>query len=210
MTSSGSDADRDQVLRREELDPDPLRQFERWFADARAASIPLAEACAVATATADGSPSARMVLLKEADERGFVFATNYGSRKGRELADNPRASLLFYWHVLGRQVRVEGAVERVDAAESDAIWLARPRGSRLSALASSQSQPVASRDELEDRVAELERDLTGREVDRPEWWGGYRVVPDEVEFWQHRRDRLHHRFRYRRRGDEWTIEELQP
>jgi pyridoxamine 5'-phosphate oxidase len=210
VTSSGSDADRDQVLRREELDPDPLRQFERWFADARAASIPLAEACAVATATADGSPSARMVLLKEADERGFVFATNYGSRKGRELADNPRASLLFYWHVLGRQVRVEGAVERVDAAESDAIWLARPRGSRLSALASSQSQPVASRDELEDRVAELERDLTGREVVRPEWWGGYRVVPDEVEFWQHRRDRLHHRFHYRRRGDEWTIEELQP
>jgi pyridoxamine 5'-phosphate oxidase len=206
----GRERGRDQVLRRGELDPDPLRQFQRWFDDARAAGIPLAEACAVATASAGGAPSARMVLLKEADARGFVFATNYGSRKGRELADNPRASLLFYWHALGRQVRVEGSVARVDEAESDAIWLARPRASRLSALASQQSEPVASREELERRVAELERELDGREVDRPEWWGGYRVVPDELEFWQHRDDRLHHRFRYRRRADAWEIDELQP
>jgi pyridoxamine 5'-phosphate oxidase len=201
---------RDQVLRREQLDPDPLRQFQRWFDEARAAGIPLAEACAVATASAGGAPSARMVLLKEADPRGFVFATNYGSRKGRELAENPRASLLFYWHALGRQVRIEGSVEQVDAAESDAIWLARPRASRLSALASQQSEAVAAREELEQRVAELERGLEGREVERPEWWGGYRVVPEELEFWQHRDDRLHHRFRYRRRGDAWAIDELQP
>jgi pyridoxamine 5'-phosphate oxidase len=202
--------ERDQVLRREELDPDPLRQFQRWFDEARAAGIPLAEACAVASASAAGAPSARMVLLKEADTRGFVFATNYRSRKGRELAENPNASLLFYWHVLGRQVRVEGSVEQVDAAESDEIWLARPRASRLSALASAQSEPVGSREELEERVAGLARELDGREVERPEWWGGYRVVPDELEFWQHRDDRLHHRFRYRRRGDSWAIDELQP
>ena len=201
---------RDRVLRREELDPDPLRQFHRWFEDARAATIPLAEACAVATATADGAPSARMVLLKEADDRGFVFATNYGSRKSRELAESPRATLLFYWHALGRQVRVDGSVERVGPAESDAIWLARPRGSRLSALASRQSEPVASREELERRVAELADELAGAEVERPDWWGGYRVVPHELEFWQHRDDRLHHRFRYRRRDDGWTIDELQP
>jgi pyridoxamine 5'-phosphate oxidase len=202
--------ERDQVLRREELDPDPLRQFQRWFDEARAAGIPLAEACAVATASAGGAPSARMVLLKEADTRGFVFATNYRSRKGRDLAENPKASLLFYWHALGRQVRVEGSVEQVDATESDEIWLARPRASRLSALASAQSEPVASREELEERVAGLARELDGREVERPEWWGGYRVVPDELEFWQHRDDRLHHRFRYRRRGDAWAIDELQP
>ena len=197
-------------MRREELDPDPLRQFQRWFDEARAAGIPLAEACAVATASAAGAPSARMVLLKEADTRGFVFATNYRSRKGRELAENPKASLLFYWHVLGRQVRVEGSVEHVDATESEDIWLARPRASRLSALASAQSEPVGSREELEERVAGLARELEGREVDRPEWWGGYRVVPEELEFWQHRDDRLHHRFRYRRRDDAWAIDELQP
>jgi pyridoxamine 5'-phosphate oxidase len=202
--------ERDQLLRREELDPDPLRQFQRWFDEARAAGIPLAEACAVASASAAGAPSARMVLLKEADTRGFVFATNYRSRKGRELAENPNASLLFYWHVLGRQVRVEGSVEQVDAAESDEIWLARPRASRLSALASAQSEPVGSREELEERVAGLARELDGREVERPEWWGGYRVIPDQLEFWQHRDDRLHHRFRYRRRGDSWAIDELQP
>jgi pyridoxamine 5'-phosphate oxidase len=202
--------ERDQVLRREELDPDPLRQFQRWFDEARAAGVPLAEACAVASASAAGAPSARMVLLKEADTRGFVFATNYRSRKGRELAENPNASLLFYWHALGRQVRVEGSVERVDAKESNEIWLARPRASRLSAVASAQSDPIASREELEARVSEVARELDGREVDRPEWWGGYRVVPDELEFWQHRDDRLHHRFRYRRRGDAWAIDELQP
>jgi pyridoxamine 5'-phosphate oxidase len=151
-----------------------------------------------------------MLLLKDADERGFVFASGYRSRKGRELAENERAALLFYWHQLGRQVRVEGAVERVPADESDAIFLARPRDSRISALASRQSQPLASREELEARVRELEVEYDGIEVERPDFWGGYRLVPDTVEFWQHRENRLHIRFVYRRRGDGWEIEQLQP
>jgi pyridoxamine 5'-phosphate oxidase len=202
--------ERERELRRDELDADPLVQFRRWYDDARTQGVPLPEACAVATAASDAAPSARMVLLKEVDDRGFVFATNYGSRKGRELAANPRASLLVYWHQLGRQVRVEGRVERVAPEESDAIWLDRPRESRLSALASRQSEPVSERDVLEARVRALAAEHEGREVERPEWWGGYRVVPDELEFWQHRADRLHHRFRYRRRGDRWQIDELQP
>ncbi len=201
---------REQDLRREELHADPIRQFQAWFEEARAEGVPLPEACSVATASADARPSARMVLLKSVDERGFVFATNYESRKGRELGKNPRAALLFYWHALGRQVRVEGAVERVDAAESDEIFLARPRESRISALASRQSDPLESRAELEERVRALEARLDGREVERPGFWGGYRVVPDELEFWQHRENRLHIRFAYRRDAEGWRIEQLQP
>jgi pyridoxamine 5'-phosphate oxidase len=197
-------------VRREDLDADPIRQFDAWHDEARGAGIPLAEACAVASVSADGKPSARMVLLKGTDERGFVFATNYESRKGRELDARPRAALLFYWHALGRQVRVEGSVERVAPEESDAIFLARPRASRISALASRQSEPLGSRAELEARVGELERELEGRDVERPAWWGGYRVVPDEVEVWQHDDNRLHHRFVYRRAGDGWELEALQP
>jgi pyridoxamine 5'-phosphate oxidase len=197
-------------LRRDDLHADPIRQFDAWHQEAREAGIPLAEACAVATVSADGQPSARMVLLKGTDERGFVFATSYTSRKGRELDAGGRAALLFYWHALGRQVRVEGAVERVSPQESDAIFLARPRASRISALASRQSEPLADRAELEARVAELERELEGREVERPDFWGGYRVVPDEVEVWQHDDNRLHHRFVYRRAGDGWEIQGLQP
>jgi pyridoxamine 5'-phosphate oxidase len=151
-----------------------------------------------------------MVLMKDVDERGFVFATSYESRKGRELAENARAALLFYWHPLGRQVRVEGSVERLAAEESDAVFLVRPRESRISALASRQSEPLASRDELEARVRELQAELEGREVERPPFWGGYRLAPEELEFWQHRANRLHIRFVYRRRGDAWEIEELQP
>jgi pyridoxamine 5'-phosphate oxidase len=151
-----------------------------------------------------------MVLLKSLDEDGFVFATSYASRKGRELAENPRAALLFYWHSLGRQVRVEGTVERVAEDHSDEIFLARPRASRISALASRQSEPLPSREQLEERVRELDRELEGREVDRPPFWGGYRLVPDEVEFWQHRANRLHVRLVYRRRDSGWEIEELQP
>jgi pyridoxamine 5'-phosphate oxidase len=192
------------------VDADPIRQFDAWYAEARQAGIPLAEACSVASVSTDGRPSARMVLLKVTDERGFVFATSYASRKGRELDASRRAALLFYWHALGRQVRVEGAVERVTPEESDAIFLARPRASRISALASRQSEPLPDRAELEARVAELERELEGHEVERPDFWGGYRVVPDEVEFWQHDDNRLHHRFVYRRDGDGWEIEGLQP
>jgi pyridoxamine 5'-phosphate oxidase len=192
------------------VNADPIRQFEAWYAEARAAGLELPEACAVASVSQDGRPSARMVLLKGTDERGFVFATNYASRKGRELDERPRAALLFYWQALGRQVRVEGAVERITPQESDAIFLARPRASRISALASRQSEPLADRADLEARVAELERALEGRDVERPDDWGGYRVVPDAIEFWEHDDDRLHHRVLYTRTGTSWEREGLQP
>jgi pyridoxamine 5'-phosphate oxidase len=184
-------------VRRDDLDSDPLRQLVAWY--------PGDDAVALATATPDGAPSARMVLLKGFDERGFVFYTGYESRKGRELEANPRAALLFYWSAPGRQVRVEGTVARVSAEESDAYWASRPLGSRLSAAASEQSAPVASREELERRVAQLDS-----EPARPERWGGYRLVPEAYEFWQHRDDRLHDRFRYERAGEGWRVVRLQP
>lgn len=162
---------------------------------------------ALATASADGRPSVRMVLMKQADESGIVFFSHYASRKGRELAENPRAALLLYWEPLGRQVRIEGVVAPVADAESDAYFAARPLGARLSALASPQSRPVESREWLERRVAEL---AAGGEPPRPEWWGGFRLVPDAWEFWQHGDDRLHDRFRYERDGDAWAIERLGP
>jgi pyridoxamine 5'-phosphate oxidase len=192
-------------LRRHDLDADPLRQFRRWFAEAGEA-VPAPDKVALATATADGAPSARMVLLKQADEDGLVFFTHMTSRKGHELAANPRAALLFYWEPLGRQVRVEGAVEHVSAEESDAYFATRPLGARIGANASRQSEPLPSRDVLEQRVAEL----AGTEPLRPKTWGGYRVRPQAWEFWQHRGDRLHDRFRYSRRDGGWLIERLYP
>ena len=197
-------------LRKRDVGPDPVRQFTAWFEEAAAAGIRVPEAMALATATRDGRPSVRMVLLKGFGEAGFDFYTGYESRKGRELAENPRAALLFQWDALGRQVRVEGAVERLPAEESDAYFASRPRGSRLSALASRQSEVIGSREVLDERVLELAAELGDAEPERPGWWGGYRLVPESFELWQHRDDRLHDRLRYRRDGPGWTIERLSP
>ena len=201
----------DRPFDRDDLDPDPLVLFGRWFEEARAQGAFEPEAVALATATARGAPSARMVLIKEFDERGLAFFTNYGSRKAAELAENPRAALLFNWPELGRQVRSEGEVVQVERAETVAYARRRSRPSQLSALASPQSRPVPDRAWLEQRVAELEREHAGAEVPVREDWGGYRLVPTAWEFWQHRPNRLHDRFRFDRdpQGG-WTIERLGP
>jgi pyridoxamine 5'-phosphate oxidase len=198
-------------LREQDVDPDPLRQFTAWFGLAAQTGLAQPEAAVVATATPDGAPSARYVLVKRFDEHGFVFFSNYESRKGRELHDNPRAALLFYWEPLARQVRIEGPVERVSAEETAAYVHSRPRRSQLSALASPQSQVIAGREWLEQRVAEIaERYATG-ELPLPETWGGLRVRPVSYEFWQLRDDRLHDRIRYLpERGSGWRLERLAP
>jgi pyridoxamine 5'-phosphate oxidase len=202
---------RDRPLGEHDLDPDPLTVFRRWFDEAVDAGAFEPEAVALATATADGRPSARMVLAKGVDERGFAFYTNYGSRKGDELVANPRAALLFHWPVLGRQVRVEGPVERLSREESERYARNRSRESQVSALASPQSRPVPSREWLEERVAELAREYEGRGLPLRDDWGGYRLLPDAWEFWQHRPNRLHDRFRYLpEAGGGWRIERLGP
>jgi len=192
------------------LGPDPVAAFERWLAAMIDAGIPDANAMVVATADADGAPSARTVVLRAVDRRGFVFYTNRESRKGRELAVNPRAGLVFVWLAVRRQVLVTGSVEVVSDSESDAYFASRPRGSQLSAWASPQSAPVASRDELEARVAEMAARFAGDEVPRPPFWGGYRVVPESMEFWQGRADRLHDRVRYTRAAAGWDVTRLGP
>jgi pyridoxamine 5'-phosphate oxidase len=201
--------ERDHPLREEDLDPDPVVQLRRWLDEARASGNMLPEAMTLATATLDGTPSARMVLLKELDEAGLTFYSGYESRKGRELDDNPRAAIVLYWHEFGRQVRAEGTVERLPAEDSDAYFRSRPLGSRLSAAVSPQSKVVASRAELESAVAALGR-RHGENVPRPASWGGYRLRPTCWEFWQHRVDRLHDRFRYRVANGAWIVERLAP
>jgi pyridoxamine 5'-phosphate oxidase len=196
-------------LRESDLGPDPLAAFARWYEEAGAA-VRVPEAVALATAAADGTPAARMVLLKGFDERGFAFYSNTAGRKGRELSANPRAALLFHWDPLGRQVRVEGPVEPLDPVEAQAYFDSRPEGSRISALASRQSEPVASREELERRVELLRRELAGRPIPLPDDWGGWRLRPVSFEFWQNRDDRLHDRLRYRGDGGGWALERLQP
>jgi pyridoxamine 5'-phosphate oxidase len=195
-------------LSERDVDQDPLAQFGRWFDDAHAAGVYEPEAVALATASADGAPSARMVLLKGFDQRGFRFFTNYESRKGAELAENPRAALLFHWKELARQVRIEGAVERIPPAESAEYFATRSVESRLSALASPQSRPIGSREELERRVQDLH---AGGDPVVPPHWGGFLLAPQVYELWQRGEHRLHDRLRYRRSDDGgWVLDRLAP
>jgi pyridoxamine 5'-phosphate oxidase len=191
--------------------PNPFEQFKLWFNQALAAQLPEPNAMTIATATSDGKPSARMVLLKDYDERGFVFYTNYNSHKGQQLVKNPWAAIAFWWAELERQVRIEGRVEKVSEAESDEYFHSRPKGSQLGAWASNQSQAVESREVLEQRLQQLKDEYENKEIPRPPHWGGFRVIPDEIEFWQGRPSRLHDRLLYRRGEDgSWTIQRLAP
>ena len=193
------------------IDRDPIAQFQRWFADAVAAGLPLPEAMSLSTITPEGKPTARMVLLKRVDADGFVFFTNYRSAKARELTGNPNASLVFFWPQLERQVRVEGVVSKTSAAESREYFATRPRGSQIGAWASPQSEVIQGREVLEQRQAELEEVYRDREIPWPEHWGGYCLKPERIEFWKGRRDRLHDRILYVRQSDEsWTIQRLAP
>lgn len=192
------------------VDPDPIAQFQRWLADALRIDAHEPNAMTLATVDSAGGPNARVVLLRGVDARGFVFFTNYESCKGRELAALPRAALVFWWPELERQVRIRGDVSRVSAEESDAYFATRPRGHKLGAWVSAQSAGIANRAVLEARLAELEREYPDEVVPRPPHWGGYRVSPDEIEFWQGRTNRLHDRLIYRRTAGAWRMERLAP
>jgi pyridoxamine 5'-phosphate oxidase len=193
------------------IESDPIKQFELWFDEAIAAKLPMPEAMTLATVTADGRPAARMVLLKQVDGYGFVFFTNYQSLKARQLEANPYAALVFYWPQLERQVRVEGKVSKVSPEESTAYFRTRPRESQIGAWASPQSEVIAAREVLEQRARALAEEYHDREIDRPEYWGGYRLRPDRIEFWKGRIGRLHDRILYELQPDDsWTIKRLAP
>ena len=198
-------------LRRADLDPDPIKQFGKWFEEAAAADIRDVNAMSLATATPTGNPSVRIVLLKAVSERGFVFYTNYQSEKGNQLAENPRASLNFFWVELERQIRINGAVEKTSREESEEYFHLRPVGSQLGAWTSAQSEVIANREMLETELAKVTKKFADGTIPLPPHWGGYRVVPETIEFWQGRTNRLHDRFRYRRQdADSWIIERLAP
>ncbi len=189
---------------------DPIALFDRWFSSAKKSGFFLPEAIALSTATPDGGPSVRMMLLKGFDARGFVFYTNYESRKAAELAENAQAAFLVYWNVLHRQVRVEGTIERLSEEESFAYFRTRARGSRLGAWASAQSSVLTSRQELEQRFRDREAEFEGEEIPLPPFWGGFRLRPDVIEFWQGRVNRLHDRIRFRRDQESWSVTRLYP
>ncbi len=198
-------------LRRNDLDPDPTKQFEKWFEDVERAGYRMPNAVTLATVGEDGQPSIRMVLLKQFDGHGFVFYTNYGSRKAQEMAHNPKVALHFPWHDLERQVIIKGTVEKVSAAESIKYFLTRPKGSQIGAWVSNQSSPITSKQALMMKWEEMKHKFGEGEVPLPSFWGGYRVVPTSFEFWQGQKSRLHDRFRYTKGEDgEWVIERLQP
>lgn len=197
-------------LHESDLAPDPVEQFRTWLSDAFDANLVEPNAMTLATSTPDGIPSARIVLLRGFDERGFSFYTNYEGRKGGELSSNPRAALVFYWDALERQVRVEGSVSKLPESESDEYFAGRPRGSRVGAWASEQSETLEKREDLERRVEEVEKEYPGDEIPRPPFWGGFRVEPERVEFWQGRESRLHDRLLYERSGGVWKVVRLQP
>ena len=195
----------------QEFEPDPFKQFARWLTEAEQADIPLHNAMTLATASRKGKPSARMVLLKDVDALGFIFYTNYQGRKAQELKENPFASLVFYWQVLSRQIRVEGTVVKVASDESDLYFASRPRGHQLEAHASAQSQVIKDRGFLEERFKAFTEMFTDKQIPRPTHWGGYRIIHDNLEFWQEGEHRLHDRLRYRRNdNDQWVIERLAP
>ena len=197
-------------LTEEEAGTDPFTLFDRWFREAREAGLYHPESMALATSTADGRPSVRQVLLKAADDRGFVFFTNYSSRKGLEIADNPRGALAVHWPILQRQVRINGAVEKTSNEESQAYFDSRPRGSRIGAWASDQSSVLRGRNELERKFRQTQERFSSGDVPLPPFWGGYRVIPESIEFWQGRANRLHDRLRFTRDGAGWTIDRLYP
>ncbi|PSF13407.1 pyridoxamine 5'-phosphate oxidase [Marinobacter fuscus] len=197
-------------LDREQLDDDPVKQFQQWFEDARTAGILEPNAMSLATTGRSGMPDIRTVLLKYFDNHGFVFYTNYTSRKAQEMAENPQAALLFPWLGLNRQIRIQGSVEKVSKAESLRYFASRPRGSQIGAWVSEQSRAITSRGLLEQKVAEMKQKFSSGEVPLPGFWGGYRVVPERIEFWQGRPSRLHDRFEYVREADGWNIQRLQP
>ncbi|HEX9122737.1 MAG TPA: pyridoxamine 5'-phosphate oxidase [Actinomycetota bacterium] len=200
----------DEALTERDLDPDPIAQFRRWFEDARSAGIRYPEAMALATADAEGRPSVRHVLMRGLDDHGFAFYTNYASRKGRQIGENPSGAAVFLWRELERQVGVTGTIERVSTEESEAYFRTRPREARLGAWASRQSEVVPSREVLDERYREMEARFPGDEIPLPEHWGGFRLKPETVEFWKGRRFRLHDRFRYTRAAGGWKIERLYP
>lgn len=213
MMSSIADLRKDytkETLNETDVDPNPFQQFQHWFDQAVKAELPEPNAMTLATASKDGIPAARIVLLKAVDDRGFTFFTNYNSNKGKELEANPQAALVFLWTELERQVRIVGSVEKVSAEESDGYFFSRPHNSRLGAWASEQSEIIPNRDVLEQKLAALKVEYESQEVPRPPHWGGFRVIPREIEFWQGRPSRLHDRLLYCRQGDHWTIERMSP